>query len=90
MNATSGTTVFGAYDPLDKIWEVSSRYGLWLHVDGAWGAGAVCSRKYRHLMTGVERYYYITPVNEEGIHLLFLVCNSGPGWLLPISKKFLQ
>ena len=88
MNATSGTTVFGAYDPLDKIYEVSSRYGLWLHVDGAWGAGAVCSRKYRHLMTGIERYYYITPVNEEGIHLLFPVATVDQVGGYPYPRNF--
>ena len=68
MNATSGTTVFGAYDPLDKIAEICSHHNLWLHVDGAWGASAVCSRKYRYLMTGIERYCYITQLKLK-VHL---------------------
>ncbi|KAM5289413.1 cysteine sulfinic acid decarboxylase isoform 4-T4 [Ctenodactylus gundi] len=31
--ATSGTTVLGAFDPLDAIANVCQRHGLWLHVD---------------------------------------------------------
>lgn len=31
--ATSGTTVLGAFDPLEAIADVCQRRGLWLHVD---------------------------------------------------------
>lgn len=34
VSATSGTTVLGAFDPLDAIADVCQRHGLWLHVDG--------------------------------------------------------
>lgn len=52
MCATSGTTVLGAFDPLDAIADVCARHGLWLHVDvssgGAWfvggGPGSPCGR----------------------------------------------
>ncbi|KAJ2883454.1 Glutamate decarboxylase 2 [Coemansia aciculifera] len=37
VNATAGTTVLGAFDPIDEIAVVCADHGLWLHVDGSWG-----------------------------------------------------
>lgn len=33
VNATCGTTVLGAYDPVDKIADICQKYDVWLHVD---------------------------------------------------------
>ena len=33
VNATSGTTVRGAFDPLDSIADICEKNGLWMHVD---------------------------------------------------------
>ncbi len=53
--ATAGTTVYGAFDPINDIADVCVAHGLWLHVDAAWGGGVLVSRRHRHLMDGVER-----------------------------------
>ena len=58
--ATEGTTVFGAFDPINALADVCAKYGLWLHVDSAWGGGVLMSRKHRHLMAGVERADSVT------------------------------
>lgn len=33
VNATSGTTVLGAFDPINEIADICQKYGMWLHVD---------------------------------------------------------
>ncbi|XP_058529785.1 cysteine sulfinic acid decarboxylase isoform X3 [Ochotona princeps] len=55
VNATCGTTVLGAFDPLEAIADVCQRHGLWLHVDAAWGGSVLLSRTHRHLLEGIHR-----------------------------------
>jgi L-2,4-diaminobutyrate decarboxylase len=52
-NACASAT--GAIDPLGPIADYCADRGLWLHVDGAHGAAAVVSSRYRHLVSGIER-----------------------------------
>lgn len=55
VSATGGTTVLGAFDPIDQIADVCEKHNIWLHVDAAWGGGALMSTKYRKLLKGIER-----------------------------------
>jgi sulfinoalanine decarboxylase/sulfinoalanine decarboxylase/aspartate 1-decarboxylase len=55
VNATAGTTVLGAFDPIDEIANVTEKYNLWLHVDGAYSGAAIFSPSKRHLVKGMER-----------------------------------
>ena len=55
VNATAGTTVLGAFDPIDKIADITEKYGIWLHVDGAYCGSVIFSDKYKHLVNGIER-----------------------------------
>jgi sulfinoalanine decarboxylase/sulfinoalanine decarboxylase/aspartate 1-decarboxylase len=55
INATAGTTVRGAFDPIDELADLAAEFGAWLHVDGALGASVALSPKYRHLLRGIER-----------------------------------
>lgn len=55
VNSTAGTTVLGAFDPIEKIADITDKYDLWLHVDGAYSGGVIFSDKKRHLLKGIER-----------------------------------
>jgi aromatic-L-amino-acid/L-tryptophan decarboxylase len=52
--ATAGTTNSGIVDDIVALADISHRYDLWLHADGAYGAAAVFSDKHRDLMRGIE------------------------------------
>lgn len=54
INATLGTTVLGAVDPLKDIAAVAERNKVWLHVDGAYYGSLIFSKKYKHLTAGVS------------------------------------
>ncbi|RIA08768.1 sulfinoalanine decarboxylase/sulfinoalanine decarboxylase/aspartate 1-decarboxylase [Flavobacteriaceae bacterium MAR_2010_72] len=54
VNATAGTTVLGAFDPLESISKVCKTYDLWLHLDGAYCGGVIFSRRYCYLVRGIE------------------------------------
>ncbi|XP_075067411.1 glutamate decarboxylase 1-like [Mixophyes fleayi] len=60
VNATAGTTVYGAFDPLAKIADICEKYGLWMHVDAAWGGGLLLSKKHQFKMNGIERADSVT------------------------------
>jgi glutamate/tyrosine decarboxylase-like PLP-dependent enzyme len=51
----AGTVNTGAIDPLDELADLCAAEGLWLHVDGAYGALASVSTKLRPLFRGLER-----------------------------------
>ena len=53
--ATAGTTNSGAVDELDALADLSQAEGLWLHVDGAYGAPAALCPSGRTALAGLER-----------------------------------
>jgi aromatic-L-amino-acid/L-tryptophan decarboxylase len=51
----AGTVNTGATDDLDALADLAAEQGLWLHVDGAFGALAALSPKLRPVVKGLER-----------------------------------
>jgi glutamate/tyrosine decarboxylase-like PLP-dependent enzyme len=51
---TSGTVNTGAIDPMDELLAISKKYGLWFHVDGAYGALAKLDPKYSARLRAIE------------------------------------
>jgi glutamate/tyrosine decarboxylase-like PLP-dependent enzyme len=52
--ATAGTTVLGAFDPIDEIAQLAKQYDMWFHIDGAFGASVLLSRQHKYLLDGSE------------------------------------
>ncbi|MFF3004350.1 pyridoxal phosphate-dependent decarboxylase family protein [Kitasatospora sp. NPDC057940] len=53
--ATAGTTDTGGIDPLHVAADLAGRYGAWLHVDAAYGGGALLSDRLAPLLDGIDR-----------------------------------
>ncbi|KAI8437543.1 hypothetical protein MSG28_011841, partial [Choristoneura fumiferana] len=82
VNATAGTTVLGAIDPLQKTADVCKKYGIWMHVDACWGGSLILSQKHKSKLNGIERAHSISwnPHKMAGAPLqcsVFLVREKG-------------
>lgn len=53
--ASSGTTDTGAVDPLDEIGNISKKYNLWYHIDGAYGGFFILVDEKKELFKGIEK-----------------------------------
>ncbi|RMA57748.1 pyridoxal phosphate-dependent decarboxylase family protein [Ulvibacter antarcticus] len=55
VNSTAGTTVLGAFDEIPPLSVICKAYNLWLHVDGAYCGSVIFSKKYKHLLNGLNQ-----------------------------------
>ncbi len=56
----AGTTETGSVDPLDEMADIAVANDCHFHVDGAWGAPTLFSKKYGPLLKGIERADSVT------------------------------
>lgn len=52
--ASAGTVNTGVVDPLAEVADVAREFGLWFHIDGAYGAPGTLDSHKRALFTGLE------------------------------------
>ena len=74
ITATAGTTDFGSIDDVEALRRIADRYGMYLHVDAAYGSGAVMSEKYRPRLGRLELADSIT-VDFHKMFLLPISCS---------------
>ncbi len=53
--ASVGSTSTSAIEPIPEIAGIAEQYGIWLHVDAAYGGPAAVVPEMRHIFNGVER-----------------------------------
>jgi len=58
--ATTGTTLTGAVDPINELADVAQEFGVWLHVDGAYGVPAAATSSRSELFAGLDRVDSVT------------------------------
>ena len=58
MVGTSGTTVLGAFDPIDEIAPICKKHTIWLHIDAAFGGSVLVSHSLRSKVNGIHRYIH--------------------------------
>ncbi|OEE70264.1 aminotransferase class III [Enterovibrio norvegicus FF-33] len=59
ITGTAGTTDHGAVDDLDDVADLAQKYGMWMHVDAAYGGALMLSRHHARL-EGIERADSVT------------------------------
>jgi len=51
----AGTTNAGAVDPLKKMAAIAKKYNCWFHIDGAYGAAAMLTKRGRKALKGIDK-----------------------------------
>jgi glutamate/tyrosine decarboxylase-like PLP-dependent enzyme len=80
--ASAGTVNTGAVDPLDALADLCGRHGVWLHVDGAYGAPAILTDQYRDSLSALCRADSVAVDPHKWLYVpvdagLVLVKNAG-------------
>lgn len=65
----AGTTDAGSIDPLDEIAALAREARVHFHVDAAWGGPLLFSRRYKHLLSGIEQADSVTIDGHKQMYL---------------------
>jgi glutamate/tyrosine decarboxylase-like PLP-dependent enzyme len=83
--ASAGSTDVGAIDPLDEIGAISRRYGLWYHIDAAYGGFFVLTTEGKQKLRGIELADSLVVDPHKGLFLPY-----GLGLVLVRDREALQ
>ncbi len=65
----AGTVNTGAFDDLARLADLAQEHGLWLHVDGAFGALAALVPELRHHVAGIDRADSVAVDLHKWLHM---------------------
>lgn len=65
--ASAGTTDTGSVDPLQKLSAICRQYGLWFHVDGAYGASFILCESGQKKLKGIHLSDSLTMDPHKGL-----------------------
>ncbi len=71
INASIGTTNTGAVDPVDPIADIAKKYGLWFHIDAAYGGFFKLVPMLKEKFKGAEKADSITLDPHKSLFLPF-------------------
>lgn len=55
VSLAAGDLNLGAFDPFDEVCDLAHAHSAWVHIDGAFGLWVAATRRYRHLVKGIEK-----------------------------------
>jgi aromatic-L-amino-acid/L-tryptophan decarboxylase len=67
--ASAGTTDVGAVDPFEDIGDIAKKYGLWYHVDAAYGGFFLLTDQGKKIMKGIEMSDSVVMDPHKGLFL---------------------
>jgi len=67
--ASAGSTDTGAIDPLDKIGGIAREYGIWYHVDAAYGGFFILTDDGKEKLVGIEKSDSVVMDPHKGLFL---------------------
>lgn len=58
--ATAGTTDYGSIASIGAMADCAHRYGMWVHIDAAYGGALIFSKNHKHKLAGIEKADSVT------------------------------
>ena len=88
---TAGSVNVGAFDDLEALADLAKAQGLWLHVDGAFGAAGVLSKTLQPRLKGIERADSLAFDFHKWLHVNydagFVLVRDGEAHLAAFSSR---